>query len=173
MGRTFKNLTIVASVAVLASLLVPAMAVAAEDACWSYTKAEKRFKKKINDERILDELVKLKLDPELSKAARKHTKEMIQANKKNPDKGLFHSTSKQFRNRVTNWSLIGENVGVGGGVKSLHNAFMNSPGHAANVLHLLFRYVGIGVRRYDGRMWVTVIFSAGGNPGTSLKMPSC
>jgi hypothetical protein len=31
----------------------------------------------------------------------------------------------------------------------------------------------VGVKKADGRMWVTVIFEARENPGTRLAMPSC
>lgn len=150
--------------------LAPASSASAENnQCWDYTGAEKRFKNRINDERLDVALGKLKLDPELSKVARKHTKEMLQA-----DKGLFHSTSEQFHNRISNWTLVGENVGYGGGVESLHDAFMDSPGHAANVLHVGYTFVGVGARRdEDGTLWVTIIFSGTENPGTSLQMPDC
>ncbi len=156
--------------------LVPvAPASAKNHQCWEYTGAEKRFKKKINEEREgTSGLGKLTLDPELSKVARKHTKEMLQANEKDPETGLFHSTSDQFHSRITNWTLVGENVGYGGSVASLHEAFMNSPGHAANVLHASYTHVGVGARRDDnGTMWVTIIFSGSSNPGTSLQMPDC
>jgi uncharacterized protein YkwD len=171
MGRGIKRITIICMLSVLGSVLVPATASSssADNACWEYTTAEKRFKRTSNNERLADLLGKVQLDPELSKAARKHTKEMLQA-----DKGLFHTTSEQFHKRITNWNLIGENVGYGGGVDSLHEAFMDSPPHAHNVLTAAFVYVGIGARRdSDGTMWVTIIFEATENPGTTLPMPSC
>ena len=56
------------------------------------------------------------------------------------------------------WSRLGENVGVGGTVETLHQAFMNSPGHRANVLGD-YTHVGIGVQRdAASKMWVTVVF---------------
>lgn len=173
-----KQVTIMAITVLVGTLMVPTIASSAvnkaDNGCWKYTSSERGFRTKINKERASDGLGKLKLDPELSKVARKHTKEMIQANKRNPNKGLFHSTSEQLRNRVTNWNLIGENVGVGGTVSSLHVAFMGSAPHAANVLHNSYKYVGVGARKGpDGRMWVTIIFEATQNPGTTLRMPSC
>jgi uncharacterized protein YkwD len=50
---------------------------------------------------------------------------------------------------------------------------MNSPAHAANVLHSSFKHVGVAVTRSGGRMWVTVIFESVSNPGTTLPMPKC
>jgi uncharacterized protein YkwD len=86
---------------------------------------------------------------------------------------LYHTPSDKLRHRVTNWTVIGENVGVGGTVSSLHTAFMNSPAHKDNILYTAFRHVGIGVAKKNGRMWVTVIFEAIADPGTPLHMPTC
>jgi uncharacterized protein YkwD len=158
------------ALAVTAALLAPVSSVAqagTSSKCWDYKTSEKKFARKANAARANIGLGKLKLDPELSKVALKHTKEMVKAN------NLFHTSSDQLRARVTNWTLLGENVGVGGSVDSLHEAFMNSPSHAANILHLSYRYHGVGVVKAHGRMWVTVIFSATQDPGTTLRMPTC
>ncbi len=58
------------------------------------------------------------------------------------------------------WQLLGENVGVGPSLSRLHDAFMASPGHKANVLGE-FNRVGVGVVEADGRLWVTVNFLRG------------
>ncbi len=42
------------------------------------------------------------------------------------------------------WRKLGENVGRGGSIGAVHNAYMNSPGHRANVLDSSFNYVGAG-----------------------------
>lgn len=41
-----------------------------------------------------------------------------------------------------NWRKLGENVGMGGNVGQIHNAYMNSPGHRANVLDPAFTEIG-------------------------------
>jgi uncharacterized protein YkwD len=43
-------------------------------------------------------------------------------------------------------------------MKSLHLAFMDSAPHRRNILYRAYKYVGIGVVRSGGRMWVTVLF---------------
>jgi uncharacterized protein YkwD len=138
-----------------------------DNKCWQYKASERGFARKMNSERVLGGLNKLQLDPELSRAARKHTQEMWKAD------SLHHTPSDKLRSRVTNWTVIGENVGVGGTVSSLHDAFMNSPAHKDNILYTTFRHVGIGVAEKNGRMWVTVIFEAIADPGTPLRMPTC
>ena len=166
-----KRLAGILAVALAATLLTPLTSATAaptgSSACWNYKATEKGFARKANAARERLGLGKYRLDPELSKVARKHTQEMIRAN------DLFHTTSDQLRARVTNWSLLGENVGVGSSVDSLHSAFMDSPAHAANILHGSYKFQGVGVARANGRMWVTVIFADSSNPGTTLSMPNC
>lgn len=75
---------------------------------------------------------------------------------------------------TTNWTRLGENVGVGGnyagGVSQLHDAFMASPGHHANIMGD-FNYAGIGVViREDGALYVTVVFMLGPD-GLSSELP--
>ena len=135
--------------------------------CWRFKETERSFARKINADRSLKALGNLGLDRELSKAARVHTWAMARRNE------LYHTPSDTLRRRITNWTILGENVGVGSSVDSLHDAFMNSPAHKANILYNTFRYVGVGVLQKDGRMWVTVIFAAGKDPGTTLPMPPC
>ena len=150
-----------------ASARMSSASVRADSSCWTYRDAERAFAKKTNLARAAAGVGKLKLDPEVSKAARKHAREMVDRNL------LYHTPSEKLRRRVTNWSTLGENVGVGGGVASLQQAFLASPAHRANILYRGFTYVGIGVIEKDGRMWVTVIFDARNNPGTRLRMPRC
>ncbi len=85
---------------------------------------------------------------------------------------LYHTPSQKLRHRVTRWITLGENVGVGGTVSSLHGAFMGSAVHKDNILYRGYRHVGIGVSKKRGRMWVTVIFESRNDPGTRLNM-SC
>lgn len=133
-------------------------------ACWSPTRGERAFARKINGARGTLGFGQLRLDPQLSKSAKVHTREMARSRQ------LYHTPDSALRRRVTNWSILGENVGYGGGVASLHSAFMDSPAHRHNVLLGSYRYVGVGVLNRDGRMWVTVLFEGQSDPGTSLRM---
>jgi len=144
-----------------------AAATRANSRCWEVKREERGFVRKTNNSRERFGRGRLKLDPEISKVARKHTREMIARNL------LYHTSSTDLRRRVTFWSTLGENVGVGGTVDSLSTAFMNSPAHRDNILHSTFRHVGVGTVKGLGRLWVTVIFQASDNPGTTLRMPRC
>ncbi len=135
--------------------------------CWTSSAAEKKFTKLMSAERRKQGFGGLRLDPEVSKAARTHSQEMI-------DKELLHHTPPaKLASRITKWVKLGENVGVGGGVDALHEAFMNSKVHRDNIMKKAFKHVGVGVLSSGGDMWVTVIFEAKMDPGTSMSMPSC
>ena len=131
----------------------------ASAACYSPTRSERRFASLINGARSA---TNLQLDPELSKAAKVHTREMVRA------ATLYHTPTTTLKRRVTRWTTLGENVGVGGTVTTLHAAFMGSSAHRSNILYTGFRHVGIGTAKSGGRLWVTVIFEARTDPGSPL-----
>ena len=59
-----------------------------------------------------------------------------------------------------NWVRLGENVGVGPSVDSLHNAFVASASHYANMVNGHYDSVGVGVVHSGGTIFVTVNFMA-------------
>lgn len=135
--------------------------------CWDYKRAERRMAKKINGARNRAGDRRLRLDPQLSRVARKHTREMLNR------RVLYHTPSDVLGRRVTRWRSLGENIGAAGGVKRLYRLFMNSPTHRAITLTNSFRHMGIGTKRRGGRLWTTVVFESRRDPGTRLSMPSC
>ena len=134
----------------------------ADAACYVNNDNERGFASKLNAARRAAGKSSLKLDPQLSKAAKVHTREMVNKNL------LYHTPTETLKRRVTNWVQLGENVGVGGTVTSLHGAFMDSAAHRSNILYSGFRYVGIGAKKAHGRLWVTVIFESQADPGSPL-----
>jgi hypothetical protein len=72
---------------------------------------------------------------------------------------IYHSSSGELQSAAgSGWEKLGENVGRGGSVSSLHQAFLDSPGHKANILGD-YNYVGIGTNTSDnGVLYVTVVF---------------
>ncbi len=135
--------------------------------CWRFRAAETAMVQRINAARNLRGDAALRLDRELSRVARVHSRAMISRN------SVYHSPQQVLARRLTNWNVLGENVGAGGSILALHKAFMDSPDHRGNVLYDPFRHVGVGVVRSGGRMWVTVLFESRRDPGTTLRMPSC
>jgi uncharacterized protein YkwD len=164
-----KRLVVATAGSVILATLLPTVAATAQTkgTCWEVKPDEKAFAADSN--KVRDKLgkPKLQLDPQLSRAARLHTREMFKRDL------LYHTPGDKLTRRVTNWSTLGENVGVGYSVESLQDAFLNSPGHRANILSSGFKYFGVGTVERDGKLWVTVIFEGAANPGTPLDMPNC
>lgn len=128
---------------------------------------ESDFLAHINATRSSQGLGTLTMDGGLRSHARTHTQDMMDANK------IYHSTSGELRAAGgSGWSRIGENVGRGGNVSSLHQAFMNSSGHRKNILGD-YNYVGIGTGTKDGVLYVTVVFmkKGGASPTTTTTAP--
>jgi len=65
----------------------------------------------------------------------------------------------------SNWTQLGENVGVGPTADAIQTAFINSPEHYANLSKAAYNFVGIGVVDSNGRIWVTVDFMAAPSAG--------
>jgi len=55
------------------------------------------------------------------------------------------------------WEALAENVGYGGSLTTVHQTFLASSGHRANLLGP-YNYVGTGVTRSGSRVWVVHVF---------------
>jgi uncharacterized protein YkwD len=99
------------------------------------------------------DLPPLRLNPELSEIARRHSMAMARAG------SLFHTPDVGIYLRAIDWRTWGENVGyTPGDVGSVQEAFMASPTHREHILDGAFRHVAIGAERVDGTLWVTVFY---------------
>lgn len=88
---------------------------------------------------------------DLDEVARRHAEAMVAAGK------LFHNP--ELAQQVQNWSIVAENVGVGYEPSSIHQAFLDSPSHRANVLDGRVTEMGVGTTiSSDGRLWVVEVF---------------
>lgn len=69
---------------------------------------------------------------------------------------IYHSTlSDGIR---TNWCSLGENVGYGPDVPTIEDAYMNSPGHKANIVATKWNGVGVGHARNGNRVFTVQVF---------------
>lgn len=57
-----------------------------------------------------------------------------------------------------NWRALGENVGYGPSIGAVHNAYMNSSGHRANILDTRWNYMGTGVAYGCNRVFTVQVF---------------
>ena len=105
-----------------------------------------------NEDRAERDKAALALDAKLSRYAKRHSIRMA-------EKGyLFHSTNLASKLKGVDWSIGGENVGVGTTLEGLEQAFMRSKPHRKNVLRKAFDNTAIGIVKADGKLWVTIIF---------------
>ena len=105
-----------------------------------------------NNTRASRGIPRLYLNESLSDKARAHSRAMQSRG------SIFHTANLAGVYRSWSWSYLGENVGVGPSMLDLHKAFMNSPGHRANILKRQYRRFGVGATKVGSRIWVTVIF---------------
>lgn len=106
-----------------------------------------------NDDRAAHDRRELSLDAKLSRYAKKHSRDMAHAGY------LFHTEDLAAKLKGRDWSIGGENVGVGSSLGSLEDAFMASKVHRENILRKTFDHSAIGIYRdADDNVWVTVIF---------------
>ena len=135
-----------------------------DDGCWTWDRHELGFLDKINEVRQQRSLGRVNIDPELSKVSAHHSYNMKMFDR------LYHTPERKLRERVTKWSILGENVGTGADVESLFKEFMSSKPHREIILHDPFNFVGLGVGEQGGRMWVTLLFESRQDPGTTMEM---
>jgi uncharacterized protein YkwD len=71
---------------------------------------------------------------------------------------------QRIRRQGYTWSMWGENVAYGyGTARAVVRAWMNSPGHRANILNRSFRHIGVGVQRgANGLLYWTLDFARPG-----------
>ena len=112
--------------------------------------AESSFVSHINAERAAQGRSAVKVASDLTSVARRHSERMASSN------NLHHNPN--LGSEVSGWQKVGENVGRGPSVGAIHQGFMNSPSHRANILDSDWVEVGVGVVVRDGQMWVTEVF---------------
>jgi uncharacterized protein YkwD len=118
---------------------------------FTYEKAEIRpfleikMLEMVNEERVKEGLAPLKADPEMSRVARAHSRDMFV-------RGYFAHNSPdgktpfdRMRAAGVKFSAAGENLALAQTLEIAHTNLMNSPGHRANILHPSFGRLGIGI----------------------------
>jgi uncharacterized protein YkwD len=116
---------------------------------------------RINALRTSEHLPPLREDrPDLTEMARSWAAQMAK------DGGISHRTDLTTA-APADWVHVGENVGVGGTVASLHQAFVASPLHHKNLVDPDFESIGVGIVVVDGRIWVAENFLKAAPAGTT------
>ena len=130
--------------------------------------AEWDFFARLNAERRAHGRPELQMSPGLQNIARRWSEHLARTRtlSHNPD------FAPQITREVTrSWTWTAENVGRGWNVLQIHDAFVNSPPHHANMLSQA-NYVGIGVFQEAGELFVTVNLMRSG-PVPAISPPAC
>lgn len=121
---------------------------------------ESDFVSRHNSIRAANGRASLAVYGDLVDVARRHSSRMASEGR------IWHNPN--LTSEVKNWQVVGENVGMGPSVPDLMDAFMNSPGHRANILDRDYNQFGVGVVVKDGTIYVTVVFAKrSGSSGTT------
>lgn len=120
----------------------------------------------INGLRAAHGLHPLTLDGRLSDVARAWSNQMAAA-------GALSHNANLPAEAPREWVRLGENVGVGKSVESLHDAFVASATHYPHLVDPGFRHIGVGVAEVGGELWVTQQFMSTGEARRAIAKPKC
>jgi hypothetical protein len=70
------------------------------------------------------------------------------------------------------WRKLGENIGRGPSVGSVHDALVHSAVHYANMVDGSFQWVGVGVAYGGGQLYVAEVFMNGDAPAAPVHVPA-
>jgi uncharacterized protein YkwD len=144
----------VALAAVVSLTVAPAPATSAPTA--AETKYGNRVFSLVNNIRANHDRVKLKRNKCLQRFANRQAQRM--ANQRR----LFHQDLGRIQN-ACGVGYVGENVAYHPGrPRAVVRAWMNSPGHRANILLRKYRITGVAARRGGGYWWVAQVFGRKG-----------
>ena len=158
MGKLYRGLVLVlVALALVAASPIGLRAAAAD------TTREAGFLVKLNELRLQRGLRPLAVREDLVAVARSWSQQMLRAN------GISHNPNLSAQ-APSDWTRLGENVGMGGNVQQIHDAFVASPAHLRQMADGAFDSVGIGVSLApDATIFVTVNFMTGASiPSANL-----
>ena len=125
----------------------------------SLTAARNDLLRLLNQTRRTHHLRPVKLHPQVSRVALRHSRQMARAGKV--------TSSTNLPGAIRRWlhGAWGENVTCGTSPWTIHRAFLHDKDARANILRAKIRFAGIGVARSDpkpracsgGSLWVTEI----------------
>lgn len=130
----------------------------------------------VNQERRAQGIATLSTSSELNRIATDWSRQMAAEGR------LYHNPNMRSEVCCSSWRA--ENVGthpspssVDAGVRRIHEVFMGSSGHRANILETRVDEIGVGVvQAEDGSLWITQVFrgrsDGGSSGGSSAPEPS-
>ena len=122
----------------------------------------------VNQHRADHRLGSLRQDAALQMVARRQAQRMAAAGY------IYHNAdlAREASGAIPDWLRLGENVGTGGDVVSVEDAFLASPTHHANI-DSDYSVIGLGaVAAGNGRMFFTQNFAFGPGPPPAPAAPT-
>lgn len=113
----------------------------------------------INAERAKAGAAPLTLSQSLSNGAYLKSKDMAVNGYFDHNSPTYGSPFDMMKSLGITYSTAGENIAKNTSVKGAHDAFMNSPGHRANILNANFAKIGLGFYQSGGYLYVTQWFT--------------
>lgn len=157
--RRLAGLCFAAALALSAGSLAAQDAPAAQEAAPYDIHAEETLFRLLNQARVEQGLPELKLDSRLRQAAREHSAAMARHQMLGHAMPGEQEAPARMGKAGARFDRDAENVSVGGTPEGAHEGYMNSEGHRANILSLLYNAVGIGAVFSGERLWVTEDFA--------------
>ena len=106
---------------------------------------EKEVFNLINTQRTNNGLPALKISNEVQKVAKIKAQDMVDKNYFSHTSPTYGSPFDMLKSFKVTYTSAGENIAGNSSNSGAVNAWMNSPGHKANILNNSFNYTGIGV----------------------------
>ncbi|MBR2786696.1 MAG: SH3 domain-containing protein [Clostridia bacterium] len=99
----------------------------------------------INQQRSNNGLSELKVDAELQRVARIKAQDLVDNNYFDHNSPTYGSPFNMMKNFGISYNTAGENIAGNSSNSSAVTAWMNSPGHKANILNGSYNYTGLAV----------------------------
>lgn len=121
--------------------------------------SERELFELLNHERVAHNLPELKWDDALFKAARQHALLMLDLNILEHQLPGEPGLEERLTAAGARFTFIAENIAIGKDSVTIHNGWMQSPGHRANILSPRVTSVGIAVVRGTAGLFAVQDFS--------------
>jgi uncharacterized protein YkwD len=121
--------------------------------------SERQLLDSLNRERTAQGLAPLQWDNALFKAARKHALLMLNLNILEHQLPNEPNLQARLTEAGARFGAIAENIAIGANPETIHNGWMNSPGHRKNILDPRLTSVGIAAVRGTGGLYAVQDFS--------------
>lgn len=139
--------------AIFALLCVPVLLQAQRDEA-----AARQIFADLNQERTAQHLPQLHWDNALARAAQFHTEQMVRQNELSHELPGEPQLGQRIADAGARVSAFGENVGFAESPEAVHQGWMHSSGHRANILSTGYDVVGIAAFRVGDRVFATQDF---------------